>query len=55
MNGKPDPHDGDLTRFGEILASLPVDVKVGKLLILGHVFGLLEECLIIGMQSQIFT
>lgn len=48
MDGKADPRDGELTQFGEILASLPVDVKIGKLLILGHVFGLLEDCLIIG-------
>lgn len=40
-------HDGDLTFVGRVLADVPVDVRLGKLLILGHVFGLLEDCLII--------
>ncbi|XP_054758320.2 ATP-dependent RNA helicase TDRD9-like isoform X1 [Lytechinus pictus] len=42
------PHDGDLTFVGSILASLPVDIRIGKLLVLGHVFGCLKECLVIG-------
>ncbi|XP_059163764.1 ATP-dependent RNA helicase TDRD9-like isoform X2 [Physella acuta] len=42
------PHDGDLTFIGKVLADLPVDIRIGKLFILGHVFGVLEECLIIG-------
>ncbi|KAH9490788.1 ATP-dependent RNA helicase tdrd9 [Bulinus truncatus] len=42
------PHDGDLTFIGRVLAELPVDIRIGKLLVLGHVFGVLEECLIIG-------
>ena len=48
------PYDGDLTFVGRVLASLPVDVRIGKLLILGHAFGCLEECLVIGAAlSQI--
>lgn len=42
------PYDGDLTFVGQVLATLPVDVRVGKLLILGHVFGCLGECIVIG-------
>ena len=53
MSGRADPQDGQLTQFGEILASLPVDIKVGKLLVLGHVFGILEDCLIIGKETEI--
>ena len=47
--GKPvaDPADGDLTVLGELLASLPVDIRYGKLIVLGHLFGVLEECIII--------
>lgn len=41
-------HDGELTFVGRVLAALPIDIKIGKLILLGHVFGLLEECLIIG-------
>lgn len=46
--GTKNPHDGNLTFIGRVLAELPVDIRIGKLLMLGHVFGLLEECLIIG-------
>ncbi|NWH16644.1 TDRD9 helicase, partial [Grus americana] len=41
------PYDGELTFLGRILAQLPVDLHLGKLIVLGHVFGCLEECLII--------
>ena len=50
QNDRINPFDGDLTVVGKVLGSLPVDVRVGKLLILGHVFGCLDECLIIGMM-----
>lgn len=50
-DGLINPYDGDLTFVGYVMASLPVDVKVAKLFVLGHVFGCLEECLVIG-QSQ---
>ncbi|NWS26975.1 TDRD9 helicase, partial [Polioptila caerulea] len=40
-------HDGELTYLGMILTQLPVDLHLGKLIVLGHVFGCLEECLII--------
>ncbi|PIK52137.1 putative ATP-dependent RNA helicase TDRD9 isoform X2 [Apostichopus japonicus] len=43
------PHDGELTFLGRILAALPVDVKIGKLIVMGYVFGCLKECLIIGI------
>uniref|UniRef100_A0A8C3J469 ATP-dependent RNA helicase TDRD9 n=1 Tax=Calidris pygmaea TaxID=425635 RepID=A0A8C3J469_9CHAR len=41
------PYDGELTFLGNVLAQLPVDLRLGKLIVLGHVFGCLEECLII--------
>lgn len=47
------PHDGDLTFIGRVLAELPVDIRIGKLLVLGHVFGVLEECLIIGAAMSV--
>ncbi|NXF75120.1 TDRD9 helicase, partial [Sclerurus mexicanus] len=40
-------HDGELTFLGRVLIHLPVDLYFGKLIVLGHVFGCLEECLII--------
>ena len=39
--------DGDLTVLGEIIAKLPVDVRLGKLIVLGHIFGVLEETIVI--------
>ncbi|XP_006839667.1 PREDICTED: putative ATP-dependent RNA helicase TDRD9 [Chrysochloris asiatica] len=41
------PHDGELTFLGRVLAQLPVHHQLGKLIVLGHVFGCLDECLII--------
>uniref|UniRef100_A0ABM5FBP8 RNA helicase n=1 Tax=Pogona vitticeps TaxID=103695 RepID=A0ABM5FBP8_9SAUR len=41
------PYDGELTFLGRVLAQLPVNQHLGKLIVLGHVFGCLEECLII--------
>ncbi|XP_075282799.1 ATP-dependent RNA helicase TDRD9 [Opisthocomus hoazin] len=41
------PYDGELTFLGKVLVQLPVDLHLGKLIVLGHVFGCLEECLII--------
>ncbi|NXC43189.1 TDRD9 helicase, partial [Penelope pileata] len=41
------PHDGELTFLGKVLVHLPVDLRLGKLIVLGHAFGCLEECLII--------
>ncbi|NXS01292.1 TDRD9 helicase, partial [Oxylabes madagascariensis] len=40
-------YDGELTFLGMVLTQLPVDLYLGKLIVLGHVFGCLEECLII--------
>ncbi|XP_043553464.1 ATP-dependent RNA helicase TDRD9 [Chiloscyllium plagiosum] len=47
IKGIDNPYDGDLTFLGKVLAYLPVDLHLGKLIVLGHVFGCLEECLII--------
>ncbi|XP_077477915.1 ATP-dependent RNA helicase TDRD9 isoform X2 [Stigmatopora argus] len=39
--------DGELTFLGRVLAQLPVDLYLGKMIVLGHVFGCLDECLIL--------
>ncbi|CAK8683077.1 unnamed protein product [Clavelina lepadiformis] len=39
--------DGDLTFVGRVLASLLIDMRLGKLLMLGFVFGCLSNCLVI--------
>ena len=50
------PYDGDLTFMGRILSELPVDIHIGKLMLLGHAFGLLQESIIIAaaLASQTF-
>lgn len=46
--GKFDVNDGEMTFAGNIMAKLPVDVRVSKLIIMGYMFSCLEECIIIG-------
>lgn len=43
-----DDGDGDLSFMGRIMASLPIDVKIARLIILGYCFSILEETIIIG-------
>uniref|UniRef100_A0A8B9FEW3 RNA helicase n=1 Tax=Amazona collaria TaxID=241587 RepID=A0A8B9FEW3_9PSIT len=47
VQAEENPHDGELTFLGRVLAQLPVDLHLGKLIVLGHAFGCLEECIII--------
>ena len=47
-NGIINPHDGELTFLGRVLGDMPCDIRIGKLLVLGHVFGVLEEAIVIG-------
>ncbi|XP_071453953.1 probable ATP-dependent RNA helicase spindle-E [Hetaerina americana] len=42
------PHDGDITYLGRVMAKLPVDVQISRLIVLGHIFNVLEECIIMG-------
>uniref|UniRef100_A0A8C4QL78 RNA helicase n=1 Tax=Eptatretus burgeri TaxID=7764 RepID=A0A8C4QL78_EPTBU len=46
-DGHSYPHDGEITVIGQVLATLPLDLRFGKLIVLGYIFGCLEECLII--------
>ena len=47
VKGRQCREDGDLTVLGELIAMLPVDVRLGKLIVLGHIFGVLEETIVI--------
>ncbi|CAG9830172.1 unnamed protein product [Diabrotica balteata] len=38
--------DGDLTFLGHVMASLPVDINLSKLIVLGHLFNCLQEAII---------
>ncbi|KAG4078989.1 hypothetical protein HA402_001644 [Bradysia odoriphaga] len=39
--------DGDMTFIGHVMAVLPVDIHVAKLIVLGYCFSVLSECIII--------
>uniref|UniRef100_A0A4W6FL00 ATP-dependent RNA helicase TDRD9 n=1 Tax=Lates calcarifer TaxID=8187 RepID=A0A4W6FL00_LATCA len=52
-DGRGQNEDGDLTFLGRVLAHLPVDLYLGKMIVLGHVFGCLDECLIIAASHSL--
>lgn len=52
-SGKVKPRDGDITYIGEIMSKLPIEVKLSKLIALGYCFGVLDECITIGILARI--
>ncbi|XP_050675302.1 probable ATP-dependent RNA helicase spindle-E [Leptidea sinapis] len=48
-----DVADGELTNLGRIMATLPLDVRVAKLIMLGHIFGCLDECVIMAAAMSV--
>ena len=46
-NGKICADDGDLTYAGQVMGRLPVDVRLGKLILFGHAFGKVKEAVIL--------
>lgn len=52
------PVDGDLTFVGSVLEALPISARLGRLVLLGHVFNCLEETVVIAAalsQRSIFA
>ncbi|XP_045453165.1 probable ATP-dependent RNA helicase spindle-E [Melitaea cinxia] len=45
--------DGDLTYLGRIMAKLPIDVRSSKLIVLGHIYGCLEESIIMAAAMSV--
>ncbi|XP_012273782.1 probable ATP-dependent RNA helicase spindle-E [Orussus abietinus] len=45
--------DGQLTDLGKVMAHLPLDIHVSKLIILGHVFSVLRDTIIIGASMSV--
>lgn len=41
-----DEKDGDLTYVGRIMAKLPLDINASRLIIFGHIFGVLNDAII---------
>lgn len=52
-NGEMNCMDGDISFIGRIMASLPIDVKIAKFIILGYCFSVLDECIIIGINTTV--
>lgn len=53
VGGNYDPYDGDLTFIGRVMASLPIDVRISRLIIFGYIFSVLEETIIMGQFRTI--
>ncbi|XP_044009648.1 probable ATP-dependent RNA helicase spindle-E [Aphidius gifuensis] len=48
-----DPFDGEITDLGKIMAELPVDVHITKLIMLGHVFSVLQDAIVMGASMSV--
>lgn len=46
--------DGDMTFIGRVMAALPVNIHIAKLVVLGYCFSVLPECIIIGKSISLF-
>lgn len=47
-----DYNDGEITNIGRIMASLPVDIRISKFIVLGYMFSILDEAIIIGAEMS---
>lgn len=47
VDGAHDAYDGDLTFMGNVMAKLPIDFRLGRLIVLGYVFGCVDDTIII--------
>lgn len=47
------PYDGKLTDLGRIMAFLPLNIRISKLIMLGHVFGVLRDAIILGASMTV--
>ncbi|XP_049877718.1 probable ATP-dependent RNA helicase spindle-E [Pectinophora gossypiella] len=45
--------DGDITYLGRVMAKLPLDVRASKLIMLGHIYGCLEESIIMAASMSV--
>uniref|UniRef100_A0A182QHI4 Probable ATP-dependent RNA helicase spindle-E n=1 Tax=Anopheles farauti TaxID=69004 RepID=A0A182QHI4_9DIPT len=53
VNGVYDLRDGDLTYLGQLMGQLPLDLHLAKLVILGYVFSVLEEAIILAAGMSV--
>lgn len=48
VNGTYSVQDGDITFMGRVMAALPLDIRLSRLIILGHIYSVLEDAIIMG-------
>lgn len=48
VNGVLSSSDGDITFMGKVMASLPLQPPMSKLVYLGYIFNILNEAIIMG-------
>lgn len=53
LNRDTQEFDGDMTPLGRVMANLPLNVHVTKLIILGHIFGILSDAIIIAASMTV--
>lgn len=46
--GERNPFDGEITFIGRIMAKLPLDVRLSRLILIGYCYSVLDECIIMG-------
>ncbi|CAD1468090.1 unnamed protein product [Heterotrigona itama] len=47
------PFDGELTDLGRVMANLPLNIHISKLIMLGHVFSVLKDTIIIAASLSV--
>lgn len=47
------PHDGDLTYLGLLMAQLPLDIRLTRLIALGYIFSILPECIVMAASMSL--
>lgn len=55
VNGNYSVQDGDITFMGRIMAALPLNIRLSRLIVFGYIFSILEEAIIIGGLKEILN
>ncbi|XP_034949618.1 LOW QUALITY PROTEIN: probable ATP-dependent RNA helicase spindle-E [Chelonus insularis] len=53
LHNSEDRFDGEITDLGRVMAALPMDIHISKMIVLGHVFSVLTESVIIGASMAV--
>ncbi|XP_041969908.1 probable ATP-dependent RNA helicase spindle-E isoform X2 [Aricia agestis] len=53
VDGEWSNTDGDITYLGRMMAKLPIDVRASKLIMLGYIYGCLEESVIMAAAMSV--